>query len=352
MSLEPASPRSSCPYYQTLTPLSFNSVITHISDSLVPILWEMAEPFSTASAAAGLISLGLQVCSGLAKYYQAWKSCSHDLDQIHHRLSQLSRVFDILESILPGIDPSAEELVDDITRIIEPCRAILLRLKDIHSKCQKAAPNSTFGQQVQYHGLRTLYPFRRETLRSVGNDLTDLLANLNTALHVLQLSVTMFCPLFSLLTCETRTGSEAQNQQLSKLKALLLSIDVETKATSVKLGDIEGKIIETSVATNSTLVRLQRGQDEFKPLLASFHDETSTRLERAILSRIDDHGQQLSSLKEMEQADHKSKDTRLEELASFSPPFFGSDYTFVKQVVNTCAGKNSCKYSASPDTKT
>ena len=57
----------------------------------------MGDPLSITASAAGLVSLGLTVCSGLLDYYNVWKDQPSDVSDMCESLGALSKTFELLD---------------------------------------------------------------------------------------------------------------------------------------------------------------------------------------------------------------------------------------------------------------
>ena len=56
----------------------------------------MSDPLSISASVAGLVTLGLTVCSGLLNYYSAWRDRDSDVSAMCESLAALSRIFQLL----------------------------------------------------------------------------------------------------------------------------------------------------------------------------------------------------------------------------------------------------------------
>ena len=145
----------------------------------------MAE-LAAASGAAGLISLGLQACSGLITYCSACKEFDKDTRALKRRIQRLAMVLEYLDSMLST--PQFEEfrsakLVQDS---VWDCAEGIQELDEL-CKRYKFVPSSGNNLRRTTAGLvnRGLYPFRKRDLDSVSATLVNLQSNLSTAQQVL-----------------------------------------------------------------------------------------------------------------------------------------------------------------------
>ena len=105
----------------------------------------MGDPLSVAASAAGIVSLGLQVCSGLLDYYQTWKDQPSDVSQMCQSLKALTKTFELLDGKVrnPLLD---RESANHVTESIVSCAAGVKRLQSKLDKIQKAKPGISFSE--------------------------------------------------------------------------------------------------------------------------------------------------------------------------------------------------------------
>lgn len=82
----------------------------------------MGDPLSVAASVAGLVSLGLTVCSGLVDYYRAWQDQPAEIFAMCESLEALGKIFELLDRRIrhPLLD---EESVTRVTEHIISCAA-------------------------------------------------------------------------------------------------------------------------------------------------------------------------------------------------------------------------------------
>jgi hypothetical protein len=150
----------------------------------------MADPFSAAGGAVGVISLGLTVCQGLLAYYGPFKTFHEQIDEIASRVSSLDGILNALQRVLINAHvlsnpPTAQSTAVAIDSII-CCHNGLQRLRKMLEKCQNKKPASNLlGSNIQVN--RMLYPFRRDTLVTLMETMNWLQSNLSTSLQILNM---------------------------------------------------------------------------------------------------------------------------------------------------------------------
>ena len=103
----------------------------------------MSDPLSIAAGAAGLVSLGITVCSGLLDYYGSWKDQHADVSMMCQSLESLSRTFKLLYEKVrhPLLDRKS---VDRVTESIISCAAGVQGLRSKLDKIRNAKPGMFF----------------------------------------------------------------------------------------------------------------------------------------------------------------------------------------------------------------
>lgn len=145
----------------------------------------MAEPFSVAGSAVGVVSLGLTVCQGLIKYFSEWKSRESDVHAAIDQINGLTQTLELLQARLAKLPGGHETVTANVESRIASCGEGIENLSRYLDKCH------TFGTQADWKGKmraskkQLFYPFRREALQDVKQTLRDLQQNLETALEPL-----------------------------------------------------------------------------------------------------------------------------------------------------------------------
>jgi hypothetical protein len=138
----------------------------------------MSEPFSVASSAVGIVSLGLQVTQGLVTYYSQFKAFDSDIAEISRKADGLHGILQVLENAtIPA----------QVRTAISASEEGLRNLNGWVEKYGKAEPPANIEDRLRLLKKRTLFPFRRDTLLGLKSTLESLQSNLDTAIQVLHL---------------------------------------------------------------------------------------------------------------------------------------------------------------------
>ncbi|KAJ6021250.1 hypothetical protein N7540_006754 [Penicillium herquei] len=142
----------------------------------------MAELFSTASGAVGIISLGLQVCDKLVTYCQAWKDFGDDIQKLGKRAASLrvllKRLRDLIEDTRLSDPETAADLEEKAMDLEESVRKLQTKL-DMCKPVLNDFP-SKFRSQMK----RATHIFRKDILYDMESDLNGIQQALRTALSM------------------------------------------------------------------------------------------------------------------------------------------------------------------------
>ena len=168
----------------------------------------MADPLSIAGSVVGVISLGIQITQSLVDFYNTSKYQDSDLRRTTEKLQHLLDIFHDLETTMSSRKLQAGE--GDLRRVIEAsiknCDSLI---RELWEECEKFKDHSSTGIKaaVKSAGRRVAYPYRQSTLQKLDEDVGDILANLSSALTVLQLK-----------------DNKRTHDEISEMKSLLESI--------------------------------------------------------------------------------------------------------------------------------
>lgn len=138
-----------------------------------------------AGSAVGIISLGIQVCSGIVRYYEFWKDSRKDVATMCQSVESLGKTLEILLVTLNNEDLS-ETAAKNVSSSIAACK---VGIDELNSKLAKVHTflGTSFQARFLEEGRRLIYPFRASTLHKLREIVSDIRANLELALSVLQL---------------------------------------------------------------------------------------------------------------------------------------------------------------------
>lgn len=144
----------------------------------------MAEALGIASGAAGLVSLGIQLCQGLLEYYGSWKDADSEVMTTFNALEDLTKVLLLLQSTLTSRDIKLDTAAK-VQASIALCQDGIAALQKKLHKVQLHPRGNAMGERFRSQAWRILYPFKKSTLVKLQEIVGDLRGNLHLALTVL-----------------------------------------------------------------------------------------------------------------------------------------------------------------------
>jgi hypothetical protein len=139
-----------------------------------------------AGTALAIVSLTIQVASGIREYIKLWKGCDEDVATLGASLTRITKIFEHLASLLraPALDPA---LVLTICNDVKECEEKIKELEDILEKFKKeGTPASTY-ERLKHKSRRALYPFRASTISRISELVEDMKDDLSMALQLLSM---------------------------------------------------------------------------------------------------------------------------------------------------------------------
>ena len=139
----------------------------------------------------GFVSLGIQSCEGLAKYYSDYKSYDEEIGCIYYQIEELKTVCENLRIELGKRGLYHEAIVQQVARLIVSSQGGIERLKDALDQCHSAGNPQTLAAKLQRYRSKAAYPFKKQTLQELKNTVQSTQGILQSALQILQLHVTL-----------------------------------------------------------------------------------------------------------------------------------------------------------------
>lgn len=137
--------------------------------------------------AVGIASLGIQICQGLLKYYDAWKGHDSDVSSTYDAIADLSKTLALLKGTLQqGVD---NERIERIGTCVKNCEDALWELEDKRRSLQRYGQPEGLRQKMLSELQRSWYPFKKGTLEALKSRVWGVQDRLRFALQALQLDV-------------------------------------------------------------------------------------------------------------------------------------------------------------------
>jgi hypothetical protein len=134
------------------------------------------DAFSTAASA-------YMLAKELYDYYNDWKNCPNDVAELRDELLWLSKVLQIVENILhnPTLDP---DVVNCVREAKVRCSSAMQELKEKLASIRKEGTSPSRLADIR---ARSLYPFKKSTIKRLAGAVAECLEQLETVVELLNL---------------------------------------------------------------------------------------------------------------------------------------------------------------------
>lgn len=146
----------------------------------------MADPFSVAGSAVGVLSLAITTCQGVLSYYNSWDTQDQNISDAKGKIERLRRSLSALEEVLPKL-PSSSVIAANVEQSVLCCKEGTVRLEYFLEKCRKNPAPLSLIDKIHDFRKKAIFPFRQSSLDSLREIVRDLEDSLGTALQVLQM---------------------------------------------------------------------------------------------------------------------------------------------------------------------
>jgi hypothetical protein len=147
----------------------------------------MADPFSVAGTAVGIISLGIQTCKGIVWYIDTAKDAKEKAERLRREVEQLTDILESLENTVTQAGLSSTSSTVTYAGI-SACASALEQIKERLGK-RSSIGRSHIRTRLQTIKERLSYPFKEGELVYWKNALDHVQQHLQTALLALQMYV-------------------------------------------------------------------------------------------------------------------------------------------------------------------
>lgn len=259
--------------------------LTIVSTNLTALSGTMADPFSIASGAVGVISLGLTVCEGLVSYLSAFKGQDRDLDSLSQRVEGLTSCLNLLTRALPSFRAETLNAARQIEESIGACRSNISLLENKVTGFRRAQTSSLSRDKLRNITKKVSFPFKRDALFEISGAIDSLQLNLKTILAIASLYDNYYVPF--LPPSSLTANREASSNQLNIQNMMNTKIDSVVAASGILSSSIQYHSQGiTSLKTDLSMV--QKDLDRFSSTL-----DPSLRM---IMQRLDNLDQQFIRL--------------------------------------------------------
>lgn len=197
----------------------------------------MADPFSIAGSAAGVISLGLTVCQGLLQYYRAYQDYEEDVLRMCTSVNGLQQTLHILDSTLRD-STFTGEVVTRVEENVLACEEGIKKLSQKLAKVRKADVPTNISGMVWIQLRRALYPFKESTMAKLREILADLRDGLSLSLSTLQMCVLEMRLLLLATRSNIKSDSDTNGEFFKRFDVLQDQMKVASNVTVKVYNDL------------------------------------------------------------------------------------------------------------------
>ncbi|KAI8669621.1 hypothetical protein NCS57_00777500 [Fusarium keratoplasticum] len=149
----------------------------------------MAEALGIASGVAGIVSLGITVCSGLDTFFSAIKDRDDDLKRATELLALLRRYIELIRPSASTLSSRHAQATDLVVLALRSCEGELRALKELVDNLNTVDGASDVARKWDKSKSIITYPFQRKKLTQIQDQLLKATGALGTVIQPLILHV-------------------------------------------------------------------------------------------------------------------------------------------------------------------
>ncbi|KAI1361372.1 hypothetical protein F5Y08DRAFT_314987 [Xylaria arbuscula] len=184
----------------------------------------MAEAFAAAASAAGIVSLGLEVCEGLSTYIDAFRNRSEDISAIRRQVGGFQSSLAILRDALPDVDVKHQTAGNTAQAALDSCQ---LELNDLKAFMETLGDpktlSHTFESSLTHAKKKLAFPFQKKKLEALQKRLMIVNTSLDVATRAIGLKIISSIE-------NLAAGAQAQLSYISTISAANSSTSTSIKA--------------------------------------------------------------------------------------------------------------------------
>lgn len=146
----------------------------------------MSDPLSIAASVAGLVSLGVQVVSGVTKYLDAVHERKDDLASAKTLVGHMQDLLQIVDKVAARVEPThatTSTFLKATTSVQPELKALEELVRSLHTTKHVSSNHEVLGK-VYVQTKKLSYPFHRPTLERLQARLDRVNSMLQAALQI------------------------------------------------------------------------------------------------------------------------------------------------------------------------
>lgn len=145
----------------------------------------MAEALGIASGVAGIVSLGITICSGLDTYFSAIKDKDDDLKRASDLVSLLRRYIELILPSASTLSSRHAQATNLVVLALGSCECELRALKELVDNLNQVDGASDVARKWDKSKSVIIYPFQRKKLNQIQDQLLKATGALGTVIQAL-----------------------------------------------------------------------------------------------------------------------------------------------------------------------
>ncbi|KAM0814100.1 putative Fungal N-terminal domain-containing protein [Seiridium cardinale] len=223
----------------------------------------MADPLSVAASVAGLVSLGLQVSSGIIQYLDAIKCRAEELDVARRYVQSIKSTLEVINGFPSRLQAQHQQSLAAISACLKPCEDELSALETLIAKLSNSGnADPDLIDRVRERTKKLAYSFNRTKLSQLEEKLNRTVKALQLAVQSLGIEISATAT-DSLRTIETTTARSAT--ELLTVKTGVAAIDngvsVIGRELPVVRSVVQSIVPELGLRTDSLSIQLRQGNE-------------------------------------------------------------------------------------------
>lgn len=149
----------------------------------------MADPFSVAGSAVGVVSLGLAVCGTLVRYVQSIEGRHQAIKDTLSVIENLRLVFIVLKPSLESIDQQGDTAALPIHTCLVNCEGKVRDLEQFVAELEGSSSDGSIVDKIKDAGKAIVYPFQEDKLEALKESVDSLVKILHLSISSANLYV-------------------------------------------------------------------------------------------------------------------------------------------------------------------
>ncbi|KAH9215897.1 hypothetical protein DL95DRAFT_460743 [Leptodontidium sp. 2 PMI_412] len=215
-----------------------------------------------AGSAVGIISLGIQLCNGIISYYNGYRRQDADLDKTLQSLETLKGLLISLDAPLNGLASSSQAFTApamNVEECITQCNTSLVELQNYLDKCRDVLPagsksKRSLGDTFKIQVKKALFPFRRDSLDSLKDNVDRVRKNLDTAFDILHLNVNFSTHEQLSVLADT---SVLEGVKQAEIQESLIRVETHAQSTSSSIPELAAGIARSTSFLETNIPSIQ-----------------------------------------------------------------------------------------------